>query len=121
MAGYDPEAVRRFYNDYGGRKWARFERLLGRVQFHVVLRLLERWVPAGGRVPDAGSGPGRFARWLAQLGCRLALVDLSEVMLGEARQRLAQLPIDAVHRASYVDMPFLADAASTPRSASAAP
>lgn len=109
MPAYDPEAVRRFYNEYGGREWARFERPLGRVQLHVILKFLERWVPAGGRVLDAGSGPGRFAVWLAVRGCRLTLVDVSDAMLEEARQRLAGVPVEGFHRASYVEMPFLAD------------
>jgi hypothetical protein len=33
---YDPEAVRAFYDAYGEREWALFERPLGRVQFHVI-------------------------------------------------------------------------------------
>ena len=44
-------------------------------------------VPAGGRVLDAGSGPGRDCATLAELGFRPVALDLSHGMLVEGRRR----------------------------------
>lgn len=37
--------------------------------------LLTGWLPAGGRVLDAGGGTGRYAAWLAARGHRVTLLD----------------------------------------------
>lgn len=52
---------------------------------------LRRWlaVPPGTRALDAGCGVGRWARWLAARGARVAGVDLSPTMAEEARRRAA--------------------------------
>jgi len=44
-------------------------------------------VPAGSRVLDAGSGPGRDCAYLAELGFRPMALDLSHEMLAEGRRR----------------------------------
>jgi 2-polyprenyl-3-methyl-5-hydroxy-6-metoxy-1,4-benzoquinol methylase len=85
VAACDPERSRRFDNDHGSRERAPFERPVGQVQRHVIEAFLDRHVAAGARVLDAGSGPGRFAMFLAKRGCRLTLVDASETMLQEPR------------------------------------
>lgn len=50
-------------------------------------RLLEL-VPPGGRVLDAGCGPGRDCAWLAELGREPIGLDLSAGMLAEAGRRV---------------------------------
>jgi SAM-dependent methyltransferase len=46
-------------------------------------------LPAGGRVLDAGCGPGLVGEALLQAGHRVVGVDLSEEMIARARQRCA--------------------------------
>lgn len=47
-------------------------------------------VPAGGRVLDAGCGPGLVAEALLQAGYRVVGVDLSAEMIARARKRCAR-------------------------------
>ena len=74
---------------------------------NVITRFLEDHVPAGARVLDAGCGPGRFALQCLARGCRLTLVDLSDAMLDEARQRIREAGLDGTHRCSYLDLEAL--------------
>ncbi len=45
--------------------------------------------PSGGRILDAGCGPGLVAEALLQAGCRVLGVDLSAEMIARARKRCA--------------------------------
>ena len=65
---YHPIAVRQY-----DRAVARMVRLLG--------------VPEGGRVLDAGCGPGVHSIRVAKLGREVEAIDLSHTMLGEAERR----------------------------------
>lgn len=47
-------------------------------------------VPAGGRVLDAGCGPGLVAEAFLEQGCEVLGVDLSEQMIARARTRCAR-------------------------------
>ena len=82
--------IEAFYDAYGAaREWGRFETPLGKVQLAVITEFLRRWALPAGRVLDAGSGPGRFALWLARQGARVTLLDISSVMLDAAREQFA--------------------------------
>jgi len=87
---YLPEDVRRHYDDYGEREWARLEDLHGRVQFEVTTNLVRRYLKPGDHVLDAGSGPGRYALWLAQRGAQVFLVDISGRQLELAREKIRE-------------------------------
>jgi SAM-dependent methyltransferase len=83
-------SVEAFYDSYGAaREWERFETPLGRVQLAVITEFLRRWALPAGRTLDVGSGPGRFALWLARQGARVTLLDISSAMLDAARRRFA--------------------------------
>jgi len=100
-------SVAAFYDAYGAdREWARFETPLGAVRAHVVAAFLGRWVRPGERVLDAGSGPGRFALLLARRGARVTLLDISSVLLDDARRRFAAegLTAEAFLRRSLFDV-----------------
>lgn len=51
-------------------------------------------IPAGGRVLDLGSGPGRNAVWLAQQGYAVDAVDLSAEAVRWGRERAASAGAD---------------------------
>jgi SAM-dependent methyltransferase len=65
-------------------------------------------VPAGSRVLDAGSGPGRDCAYLAELGFRPVALDLAREMLIEGRSRgLAAPPVQAdLRRLPFADGSF---------------
>ncbi|MBA7478015.1 methyltransferase domain-containing protein [archaeon] len=86
---YDPKGLKDYYNVYGEREWERLERSLhGRVQFEVTKHILERHLPDGGHVLDAGCGPGRYAIDLAKKGYQVTLVDISEEQLKLAEEKI---------------------------------
>jgi len=99
--------IEAFYDAYGAsREWGRFETPLGAVQLAVITEFLRHWGLPAGRVLDVGSGPGRFALWLARQGGRVTLLDISSAMLDAARQRFADhgLAADAFLHASLFDV-----------------
>jgi ubiquinone/menaquinone biosynthesis C-methylase UbiE len=110
---YDPQAVRDLYDACVEKEWTRFEWPLGRVQLTQIQRFLARYVRPKSAVLDAGSGPGRFAIFLAKMGCEVTLVDISEKMIAEAQRRLAEADladrIAGAHCCDIVNMGFLPD------------
>jgi len=70
-------------------EWARLETPAGRVEFERTLALLDAHLPARSRVLDLGGGPGRYTVALAQRGHVVSLADLSNVLLDQARDRIA--------------------------------
>ena len=105
-ATYDPQSVRRYFDAFGEREWQRLEATFqGRSNYAVHRHLLEQHVQPGARVLDVGSGPGRFAIDLATFGARVTLVDISDVQLDLARQRLAERQLlDCVERFQHGDV-----------------
>jgi len=88
---YDAESVRGYFDAFGEREWQRLEmNFQGRSSYAVHRHILEDYVEADYHVLDVGSGPGRFAIDMALMGARVSLVDLSQVQLDIARQRLAE-------------------------------
>ena len=61
----------------------------GWLEYRRTMVLIERHIPAGGRVLDLGGGPGRYTLALAQRGDDVTLVDLSPQLIAEARTRIA--------------------------------
>jgi SAM-dependent methyltransferase len=70
---------------------AQFERAPVQTNPAALARLIENAnLPAGGRVLDAGCGPGLVAHALLEAGHRVVGVDLSAEMITRARQRCAR-------------------------------
>jgi SAM-dependent methyltransferase len=72
----------------------------------VALRRLAEYArfPKGGRVLDAGCGPGLVSEALLEAGCRVVGVDLSREMIDRARVRCARWKEAAVfHQGSLFD------------------
>lgn len=88
---YEPRKIRDYYNGYGDREWNRLEGSLhGRVHFEVTKHILERHLPEGGHILDAGCGPGRYAIHLAKEGYRVCLADISEEQLKLAGEKIEE-------------------------------
>jgi SAM-dependent methyltransferase len=86
------DRVRGYYGNLGEREWSRLESPSGALELAVNSRLIGRHLPAGARVLDLGGGPGRYTLWLAELGHRVVLADLSPELLAVARERIASSP-----------------------------
>ncbi len=98
----DAENIRAFYNEYGAeREWARFDTMLGQVQLHVITQFLRDWALPASRALDVGSGPGRFAIWLAEQGCRVTLLDVSDAMIAAARERVRAAQVESAVEGFY--------------------
>jgi ubiquinone/menaquinone biosynthesis C-methylase UbiE len=111
---YLPEDVRRRYDEYGEKEWERPEKDLNvRVQFEVTTSVISRYLKPGDHVLDAGSGPGRYALWLARQGAHVFLVDISGRQLELAREKIreagAGAAITGMERMDVCDMRGLKD------------
>jgi SAM-dependent methyltransferase len=89
---YDSDHIARFYDDYGEREW---ERVVldpaQRVSFEVHRRMLDKYIKAGDRVLEAGSGPGRFTIELARIGARIVVADISPEQLRLHRDKTVEI------------------------------
>jgi SAM-dependent methyltransferase len=99
---YDPDYVRRHYDEFGQREWARFEVVPGnrlapgnQVNLHLHLWHLRRQVRSGDHVLDIGAGPGRFTIELARLGARVTVGDISPTQLELNRRKVQEAGYEA--------------------------
>ena len=89
MVKYDPDHIREFYDRYGIQEWERLEKTAyGRLQFALQWHFVEKYLPRGAKVLDAGGGPGRFAVELARAEAEVVLLDISPVQLEIAERKL---------------------------------
>ncbi len=89
---YEPDDVRNYYSRLGVGEWERLAASAhARMVLHLHLHFLRPAVGTGRKVLDAGSGAGRFAAHIAQSGCRVTLLDLSEEQIRLAKANLHEL------------------------------
>ena len=87
---YDASAIERYFDELG---WNEFERHeanpVQRIKLQLHYRCLTRFISRGALVLEIGPGPGRFTQVLAELGCKVVLVDISaeQLRLNERRAR----------------------------------
>jgi SAM-dependent methyltransferase len=92
MAEYSRAQVAGFFDELGIDEWERLVKTpVAEVKLHVHAHYLRVHVPARGRVLEIGAGPGRFTQLLAELGCRVAVADISSVQLALNRQKAGEL------------------------------
>ncbi|HZD86441.1 MAG TPA: class I SAM-dependent methyltransferase [Gaiellaceae bacterium] len=92
MSVWDPGRTAEYYDTFGENEWTRFEKgVTPPAGLDVHVRFLERFVRAGDRVLDAGSGPGRFSLELVRLGAEVVALDISPGQLGQLRARLPEI------------------------------
>jgi len=108
VSGWEPatvgrDDVRAYYRAFGEREWTRLaDPEDGALEFALTCRAVLSYLPTvmdrtadqtgGLRVLDIGGGPGRYALWLAGLGHRVTLADLSPELLAIAQARIAAAP-----------------------------
>ena len=101
---HDTEIVREYYNSSVESEWIRLDR--HPYEFELNRRFLSRYIKPGDRVLDAGGGPGRYSLWLAERGCDVTLLDLSDENVKFALEKAAALGLNitaAAGDARYAD------------------
>lgn len=83
------DRVREYYAGFAEREGSRLDTPSGSLEFAVNSHFIGQYLPADSRVLDIGGGPGRYALWLAGLGHRVVLADLSPELLAIAKDRVA--------------------------------
>jgi len=79
------QAVKDTYDKCVDMEW---ERLLRHpVEYAITCRYLDRYINPGDKVLDIGGGPGRYSLYLAEKGCDVTLLDLSDANITFARER----------------------------------
>lgn len=86
--------VRQRYAARAEQEWERLDRTpIARIEYLITSHCLERYLPPGGRILDAGSGPGRYAIDLARRGCRVTMLDLVPEMLRLGQGQVARAAV----------------------------
>lgn len=86
--------VRQRYAVQAKQEWERLGRTpITRIEYLIASHCLERYLPPGGSILDAGSGPGRYAIDLARRGCRVTMLDLVPELLCLGRRQVAQAAV----------------------------
>lgn len=100
------------YYDAGVQtEWTRMDRRP--FEFELTKRHIRSFLKPDSSIADVGSGPGRYALELAQIGHRLTLVDLSQKSLDRAAQEAQsrQVSFEKCLHASATDLHELKDQA----------
>lgn len=106
ISDYSPEWVVARYEEKGEQEWERFSRSpVDAVSLFIHTHYLREFVKPGSRVLDVGAGPGRFTQVLAEMGCRVVVVDISPVQLELHRKHAQELGFDkAVEERFQLDL-----------------
>ena len=81
------EDVKAYYAD-AELEWNRLAGAFAHEKY-ITVRMMERFLPAGGRILDAGGGPGHYAIHFAEKGYDVTLFDLSGENLALAQEKAA--------------------------------
>lgn len=79
--------VRDYYNEFAQGEW---NRIVGRPEFILTSRFIDRYVKKGNKVLDIGGGPGRYSIYLALKGCDVTLFDLAKSNVEFAKERAVE-------------------------------
>ncbi len=68
------------------KEWKRHEK--DDIEYKTTIYLLQRYLPKGGLILDAGGGPGRYTIELAKKGYKVILLDTTQANLDFAKKRI---------------------------------
>ncbi len=85
----DTGIIREYYNASVQNEWNRL--LCHPIEFAVTKHYLDTYIKPGDRVLDIGGGPGRYALYLAEKGCDVTLLDISEENIRFAKNKSLEL------------------------------
>lgn len=102
--------IRKYYDEHAEEEWTRLTLdAYHRLEFLVTTYYLDKYLPKGGLVLDAGGGPGRYTILLAEKGYDIVLLDLSprslEVAKREIRKKGVEDHVRKVVEGSVVSLP----------------
>ena len=106
--------VKQFYTAQVRKEWRRLIKdPYHRLELDTTLHFLDKYLPPGGLVLDAGGGPGRYTLELAGRGHDVVLVDLTPANLTFARRQIKKANLEArvkeFREGSIVDLSSFAD------------
>ena len=101
--------VRSYYAVFAEREWQRLANADdGAIEYAITGAMLERYLPAKGRILDIGGGAGRYTIWFAERGYQVVLADLSPNLLEIARTLVADAgvtkQVEAIVEADACDL-----------------
>ena len=87
--------VQEFYNSAVQGEW---ERIVGKPEFLLTCRMMDRYIKPGDTVLDIGGGPGRYSFYLAEKGCDVTLFDLSPENVNHVNKHSKEsgIPVKAI-------------------------
>ena len=79
------QTIKEYYNTEVVTEW---ERLLRHpVEYTITCRYIDRYIDPNTKVLDIGGGPGRYSLYLAEKGCDVTLLELSDANIAFAKER----------------------------------
>jgi len=82
MTKYDPKLIESHFERDPILEWERLDKSpRGKVQFHVHMQYIRKYIKEGDRVLEIGPGPGRFTIEMAKLGANISIADISKAQL----------------------------------------
>ena len=79
------QMVKDTYNNNVVGEWERLER--HPVEYAITCRYIDRYIKPGNKVLDIGGGPGRYSLYLAEKGCDVTLLELSDANVAFANEQ----------------------------------
>ena len=106
--------VREYFEKHSEEEWDRLHSTLaGKIKYRIHREMLDRNLPEGGLILDAGCGPGRYAIGLIRRGYRVVLADFSRSQLQLAEKKIKEAGVwdgvEGVHEVDISDLSILED------------
>jgi ubiquinone/menaquinone biosynthesis C-methylase UbiE len=97
----DFNKVEAYYSAFN--EWDRLDAPSGRLEFELTMDAIKSVLSDGNKVLDLGGGPGRYTLELAKFGYEMHLADISDVLLDQARARVAEFGLSNVKSINKVN------------------
>ncbi len=106
--------VREYFERHSEEEWDRLDATLaGRIKYRIHREMMDRNLPDGGLILDAGCGPGRYALGLIRRGFKVVLADFSSTQLELAEKKIREAGlwdgVEGVHEVDIADLSIFAN------------